>query len=285
MADVDALPLTEFQQAIKDLLKDATGWGKHCARNAIRHLEKAWEIRAIDKEMAAFRVITAEEEAATATFHTLKKYTYPRADLIRHRDHAFKAALFPFLRAVMVTLSVVQHTQPQVFIDKTKTPKKLAIRFNAKKLANLPDDDGKPLYAEPIPPLNMAIRLNDVEVLDFGERMAKLAEAGGFAKIIDYVRNEANFRNRILYAASDGIPSIEFADGFIPSRRDRVFGMLTLYLLIDQYPEHQLFVVQCLQGFLKLHVKFEPDLSAFENLPQRPSDGQSVFWLRPPSDP
>jgi len=50
--------------------------------------------------MAAFRVITAEEEVATAIFHALVRRKYVGANQIDPRNHVHKAAVAPFFEAV-----------------------------------------------------------------------------------------------------------------------------------------------------------------------------------------
>ncbi|MCW5207251.1 hypothetical protein VU11_00955 [Desulfobulbus sp. US2] len=59
---------------------------KHCLNNALYHIEKAWKIKDIDLEMAVFRGITAEEEAASAIFHCLKKHRYQNAKKYNSRN-------------------------------------------------------------------------------------------------------------------------------------------------------------------------------------------------------
>ncbi len=215
--------------------------------------------------MALFRAITAEEEAATAIFLTLKKYHYPHAQLLKHRDHAHKAALYPFLSAVSQVLEAFEFVSPQLTINPNATPPKIMVRLDANKLHHAPP--GTPQYfVEPVPPLNWALTREDGEVWDFAGELVKVAEKGGFSKIIDLVKEEANTRNRLLYATDNGIPTVEIGEGLLAKRRVRVFVMLTLYLLIDQTPQPQTFVVQCLQAFLKIHTKFEADLSFLDEV-------------------
>jgi hypothetical protein len=71
------LELSELDQEVKNIVEEqAKGLVKSCAKNAIRHLEKAWDIKDIDPEMSIFRAITAEEEAATSIFIALKEKGY-----------------------------------------------------------------------------------------------------------------------------------------------------------------------------------------------------------------
>lgn len=59
---------SEFEIGIAECLRGTKLPSVYAAQNAIFNLKKAWELRDIDSQMAAFRAITAEEEAATAIF-------------------------------------------------------------------------------------------------------------------------------------------------------------------------------------------------------------------------
>jgi hypothetical protein len=74
---------SEFDQHLVDMLLTTAAPGQYAARNAVRHLDKAGEIAEIDPMMAAFRAITAEEEAATAVFHALRRQGYPASSPTR----------------------------------------------------------------------------------------------------------------------------------------------------------------------------------------------------------
>lgn len=94
-------PLAEVEPAIRSMiLRAGSQPGKHCARSALRHIDKAWEIREVDPDMAAFRAITGEEEAATTIFHALRRHEYAGADKLKPNNHLHKAAVVPFLQAM-----------------------------------------------------------------------------------------------------------------------------------------------------------------------------------------
>lgn len=78
---------------------------KHSVRSAIRHLERSWQLVETMPEISAFLAITAEEEAATAVFHALKKRKYAGAKQINYKLHRVKNALYPFLLAIRKTFS------------------------------------------------------------------------------------------------------------------------------------------------------------------------------------
>lgn len=70
------MDFTHFEKKTIEAINDCRGAIKHCGKNAIYHLEKAWFLREVDLEMATFRGITAEEEAASALFFCLKNNNY-----------------------------------------------------------------------------------------------------------------------------------------------------------------------------------------------------------------
>jgi hypothetical protein len=81
----DELPFTEAQATIEKCIEMLAGRPRHCGRSAFRHLRKAWMLYPIDREMALFRAITAEEEAATALILAMKQRRYPGAELLDYR--------------------------------------------------------------------------------------------------------------------------------------------------------------------------------------------------------
>src|SRR5919205_2516033 len=88
---------TDYQRAVQELIQDRPSPGCHAANNALRHISKAWDIRNIDQEMAVFRSFCAEEEAAAAIFHALKRLRYLGTEKLDPRNHVQKVAVMPFL--------------------------------------------------------------------------------------------------------------------------------------------------------------------------------------------
>ena len=249
----DAEPeLNEFQKKIESAILNTPARGKHSARNAMRHIKKAWLIREIDREMAVFRAITAEEEAATAIFHSLKRHKYAGADQLNPYNHVHKAALSPFFLAIGSVLSVFnrENLNPQVLFDTKVEPPKIKVRVLT------PD---KMHYVYPDPPLHYTLK-RDGKIYDFSDEL-KMISGSDQAKAIDkQIRKLANERNELLYAHQDGILTFtEPVDDIIKSQQGKVFVFLTVYLLIDQYPEHQSFVQQALNAFLLVLGKLPAD--------------------------
>jgi hypothetical protein len=228
------------------LIEEAPAPGKHCARSAVFHLERAARIKDIDPTMAMFRAITAEEEAATAVFHALQRRRYPNASLIKWRDHKHKAALLPFLEAAT---GIIQHSaflEPQLLFEEHAGQDQLRLRVK------VPKPDGGFLFVYPDPPLDFNFEVNG-KLHDFQPELAGLLERASVRRFADFVEARANERNRLLYASTQGVPHVEGdIDKALSNRRQTVFSVLAVFLLIDSVSKHQQFVVQTLNAFLKV---------------------------------
>ena len=246
---------TEFDNKLVEMLGATSKPGQFAARNAVRHIDKAAAIAEIDPEMAAFRAITAEEESATAVFHALKRHKYPGSAALRVRDHLQKNALSPFCLAVAELFGTVDQTlalKPQLRIDDEGETPLLIIQFHVGKIG-LGDR-----LAMPQPPLNLAISKGD-QLHDFSEQIQNLATSRKTQSILSHLRQRANLPNEILYASPHGLPNVTL-NRFLNEQRRAVKVNIELFLLIDPYSEHQLFVAQTLRAFLKMVDQLPSDL-------------------------
>jgi len=241
------LELTEFEAMLAELIEKQPAPVRHSARMAVHHLRKAWRIKKIDPEMAYFRALTAEEEAATAVFRSMKRLKYKGAEQLKDRNHAHKNALVPFAHAVGKVLQLtLEHGFDPKLVIKQEGPDagKLQVRLTVYL-------NGEKKHAWPVPPLRYGIALND-KPHDFTLQLSELADEGKAQDALDYVKRMANRRNQVLYAHPTGIPVAQEDDGFLEKRRQNVFMLLIIYLLIDQYEEQQMFVQQAIVALLKL---------------------------------
>lgn len=258
-------PISDFDTVLADTIPLMKPPGKWAAFNSIRHLNRAWKLKDHDLEMAVFRAITAEEEAATALFHSLKRHHYNSSDRLKTRDHVHKNAVIPFMDAVSRVFARFQDVVPETefLFDEEVNPPAIQIRFR------LPSTSGEiNVWGYPIPPLNFSLReqKGDQEhrIADFEAEIQQIAKEANAKTIIDHLRERANTRNRLLYAASTGYPGVECdAIAALSHFQRNVFTILRLFVLIDPYPQHQLFVQQCLSAFTSMlavvprSVKFE----------------------------
>ncbi len=248
----------EFDREIANCINDsAKGYSKQCARCAIHHLELAWAIKDIDPEMAIFRAITAEEEAATAIFIALKDKGYKNAKKIKFKSHPYKQALEPFIRSISI-FSEKWSNEPgfpfgknyQLRIEGENKNKKLTLSFHLKD---------KMITA--IPPLGFTISLNGAPY-HFESELISLTSGKNRDDVINHINKRANLRNIILYAQSAGIPKITSdIEAHIRKRKNIVFMLLRIYSLIYPYKEKALFVQQALNAFLQMMGSIENEVA------------------------
>jgi hypothetical protein len=253
------LPLTEFQKAVKSEFKKARPHEiAYRGGGALSHLAKSWDLLPIDMEMSAFRAITAEEEAATALILALKHRQYPGAQKLNHTRHQHKAAFIPFIDALKPTFAACQKqigTMTLALNEKSIKPT-IELRVDVSELLGIKQ------YLLPDQPLNFTIGKADnldadfsdwskFSVHDFENELEDLATGAGKQNITEHINSEANLRNQLLYANTDGIPKIELTEPFLCERLRRVMILLALSIIILQTPQKQLFAVQCLEALLK----------------------------------
>jgi hypothetical protein len=253
-SDTILFPISEMDRGIVDLIPKMPTPPRWPAFQAVRHLNRAWKLRDIDPEMAIFRSITAEEEAATALFLSLKRRGYVGSEKIDQRSHIHKNAVIPFFSAITRVVTKVRHQMPrtQLLLDCNNTPPLLKIQLT------LPDPlTGQRVFAYPHPPLHFSLlggpAENDMKTEDFTSGLDEIVETSSVKSIVEYIRTRANQRNQLLYACAEGYPTVS-PDGIENAlalyQRD-VFIILRIYLFIDPYPEKQLFAQQALYAFLK----------------------------------
>lgn len=242
-------PLRSDHDAFEVAVRKLKGRPRHCAINAIRSLRRAWQIAPIDPEMAAFRAITAEEEAATALIFALQKRRYPRADELNWRQHPHKAGITPFLRAIESMIAESPLPRPSVVLKHNEDPPRIDIFFDGAALG-IPGD----LTVSPEEPLHGVLSHGNAEsgpeIATFTDQLQALADDRGAKDILAVIRADANLRNQVLYAADDGIPDVQNVDAFLLGHRRPVFILLALTIIILQTKQIQLFAVQALHAYL-----------------------------------
>ena len=247
------LPLDDFGANLERQLEALDGRVRNCFRNAFRHLRMAWKLYGIDKEMCAFRAITAEEEAASALIWALKMRQYPGADQLRPRDHAHKMAVFCCLQAVNNFFAQANLPPIKVSVSKDGHPKvSIQIDISAE------NPTGELLFVTPDNPLNFLVfeEGQPSQVAStFADHLKEIFEGMSFQRLDSYLKDQANRRNLLLYADDDGIPTAEFKESFILERfqRVRLIGLVTITIL--QEVDNLLLVTQVLEGFLGIMPK------------------------------
>ncbi len=255
------MQFTPYESNVIAALDSCNGAVKQCAKHAITHLNKAWAIREIDKEMAAFRGITAEEEAASSLFYSLKNNRYANAEKLAFKEHAHKLGLFPFLKAIGKFLGDLLEQESTPFesfkIAIVKQGKRQALELILKMR-------GSEMVARPQPPLHFGITdAATGHACTFEGNFTESISGENYRSAITYIKDLANQRNTILYANEKGRPI--FAgdiDALLSEQKRKVFVILQIVLLSD--PWHRIdgpsgFIQQALNAFLLLLERIQRD--------------------------
>lgn len=251
---------TPFEEKTLEAIEDCKGAVKHCAKNAIYHLEKAWLIADIDLEMAIFRGITAEEEVASSLFYTLKNQKYKNSNKLGFKEHTSKQAVIPYIKSVIHNLSEFNKHNNSLF----GTPylqhvihdhrKAMSLNFSIKSINGV---------ASPIPPLHFNIAYEETgQVLTFGDTFEKICQGEQFSTALKYIKHIAGERNKLLYADNSGRSQVSGdLTGYLNQQKEKIFTLLHIILLIDPWINegHSAFVQQAVDGFLLLLEKIQAD--------------------------
>jgi hypothetical protein len=246
-----------FIQKLGELIGRARLPIKHRARNALFHIEMAEKIIDIDPNMAALRMITAEEEAATAIMLSLKARKYKGADKLKHTNHIHKLAVHPFIQAMKPLFIELSAPYSEFGLRIMEFEKKEIVRIRVPYFENgVRTGD---IYC--IPPLNFVIAESG-KPYNFEKEFSEFAKKKNHNKIKDYVEAAVKIRNALLYATDKGIARGQGpVNETFNTRKDRVLLMLCIYMMIDPYFKKQMFVQNCLYAFLKIVEAFPSGLA------------------------
>ena len=240
------MEFSPFEKRLVSLVEKSKSRGRSRIRNALNHLEHAWTLRTVDLEMAAFRAITAEEEAASGLMYTLQEIGYVNSEKLRPKYHWHKSAVTPFIIVLSLFFEdflKANGIQPIFQIKTEGEAEYLSMGIPIRV-------EDKPLLAQPIPPLNFGITV-DGKPKSYREELDRFLAERGASSMETHAKELANLRNKILYAADSGYLKIaELQDEFFAIRKRRVFAMLCAYLFVYPYSERQPFVQHCLDTFL-----------------------------------
>lgn len=240
---------TEEDHRIVALLRhEPEDWTRKSFDAAFIHLSLAHRVKDIDPAMAIFRLITAEEEAATGLLRALQTRRYAGSGELLPKDHLQKAAVYPFLRAI------AKHTSYLRLNGIRKV--RLGIPRNEEKpklqLVLFLEGENVGIVARPDPPLNLSIREGG-ESVDYQKCFRELISPAGFEDIRKYLKIKKNERNLLLYASPQGLLDPGYVtDSTLTDYKQRIMTILKAALLVWPYTETQPFVEEAVRSFLGL---------------------------------
>jgi hypothetical protein len=215
------------------------------ARNAVHSLDMAWRIKEIDPEIAAFRGIHAEEEAAAALFGALKFKRYAHAEKLNPYDHRHKCAVQPYYDVVVREL---RRTKLNAAITPQWSPDRPGHGFSLR--VTVPTESGGEESYVTYEPLSFSTHAEGTPET-FREYFESAVRDANARNTFALLRELAEQRNRALYATARGIPKFvgDINDALL-ERRNRVFRVLLIFVLIMFESEPQSFIQQVLPGFV-----------------------------------
>lgn len=230
-------------EQVKVCLRALKGRVRYCSLHAFEHLDRANALTELDPEMAMFRAITAEEEAATALMLSLKQLSYEGAAKLQIRSHVHKQAFIPFLYIVGRYLGSLKPMPPMRL-------RKIEEDGQPRLVYELQIPDGR--WAQPTPPLHSLLWSADTgKPYHFERELNRFALEDAAGDIQNYLIAQANTRNKLLYASDDGIPRV--TGGVLEplaEQQKRVLLLCSLVCMLAPYKEKGVFAQQCLNAFL-----------------------------------
>lgn len=214
-------------------------------KSTFKHIELAENIFDLDREMASFRAITAEEEAATALMMALQTKRYPGAKRFNPWNHNHKAAVLACVMAIARSLQPILQTYQAIFqFDEARIDIKVP-------LSNFGVEGGQEFglqFVEPLGMLHTRDGLSGDAV--FREAIEAIANGHGFENAKVFIREQANARNTLLYATDTKQPESKATKETIERRKNRALVLLSLSVMVLQAKRQQPMVTQAIPAFL-----------------------------------
>src|ERR1700687_4648027 len=243
-----------FERRVMQGLKGTRGRVLQGAQHAFHHLERASVIVELDPEMAMFRAITAEEEAATAVFASLRHRGYVNSEKIQLRSHFYKAALYPFVMQVYSFMASLSSEFPPLRLKLLEEEQR-----DPHLIWELLDPQGR--WGRPDPPFNFLVSEGSTrQPYHFERQLEEFANGPAQGNVQKYLEKRANVRNLLLYADESGRPGV--VGGTLETLREQrrhVVSLCFVACMIAPYRERAMFVQQALNAFLLMIGKLDKD--------------------------
>jgi hypothetical protein len=244
-----AAPPLNIEEALVSISGKMPGAVRHRLLNSFEHFRRSQTLIDVDLEMASFRAITGEEEAASALMHAIMLRPYPDArKILNPRNHVDKAALLACIYAMAWTLRPIQNDLHLSF-DFTTGRFDIFLKF-----ALTGQNGEKEEYQlQPVEPLDMVHTGPGNDKRGFLEQeLDDLAAGQNTATINKLVKDAANQRNRLLYASDNGLPLSKFDQASLRVRKRNASTLLVLAAMVLQTKKPQWLITNGLLAFSKV---------------------------------
>lgn len=249
----------ELEAHLRRLASTMPATVKFRVLNALEHFERAFRLLEIDREMASFRAITGEEEAASALINAIQLRRYPHAKAINSRDHQHKAAVIACMIAVARdVIPILKQFQLVFNFDKRRVDLKVP-------LSNFDIPGAESFAVQPVEPLDLVRGTDGADGGDpFTAALRDLAIESNYENVRRMVSAQANGRNTLLYASDSDLPKSRVSYGAIVNRKMKALTLLVVSAMVLQSRKHQSLVCQAIDAFLRVISRLPPAGTANE---------------------
>lgn len=220
-------------ERMRDLIMQCEGKTKSAGLNAIDHILKARKLIDIDPQMACFRAICAEEEAATSLLSSIKDQSYQLSGEINIHSHPNKAGVIIFVSAVIdwfhksFILNGDHFGSP--IMRFTDEPGRTAIEILLPLL-------GTDKCVHPRPPLDLRTQGGSTLQDMIGESVRIKLKHNLASEIKGAISTRANQRNLLLYASDNALAGqMPRITEYLENQAAIVNALLTAVGLIDPW--------------------------------------------------
>lgn len=249
-------PVGFVEDSLRRLAPNVPGSVRFRLLNSLEHFDRALALLDRDLEIASFRAITGEEEAATALIRAIQLRGYPRAKEFNSRDHQHKAAVIACVMAIATEVApILSEFQLRFGFERMRVDLKIP-------LSNFNVVGGEHYAIQPVEPLDLISRTNEsAEGKAFDRALEHFATQSNFNSIKNMVSAQANARNRLLYASDSSLPRSKATRDNIENRKKRAMILLVLSVMVLQARKHQGLVRQAMSAFLGVMSRLPPERS------------------------
>lgn len=216
-----------------------TGRVRSAALNSLDHMEKARALSQVDPQMACFRAICAEEEAATSLLASLRDQGYPLSDQYHLWSHENKMGVAFFIQSVVgwfkdyFDFEQLPLEEPR-FVT-TDEPGRPAIEL-------ILPIKGLDKCLRPRPPLHVQSQGPVPLASVIGNQLRELVKRKLHSEVKSVIKSKANERNLLLYASDEALPGC-FPDvqGYLLNQAAIVNALIMAIGLVDPWrkPEYE----------------------------------------------
>lgn len=217
----------------RPMLMACSGRVRSAALNSLNHMVKARALAEVDPQMACFRAICAEEEAATSLLASLRDQGYPLSDQYHLWSHENKMGVAFCIQSVVgwfnsyFDFDDLPLEEPRfVTTDEPGRPA-IELMFPIKGLDKC---------LRPRPPLHVEAQGPVPFSSIIGDQLRAIVKKKLHSEVKGVIKSKANERNLLLYASDDSLPGcMKDVPGYLLNQAAIVNAVILVIGLVDPW--------------------------------------------------